>query len=516
MASWPEARTGPSLFPSNLGVVGLVGDRSMGNRSSRSFRDAVLQSKCRNFSFLDDVQVVSPHTGAIVLSMDRIEHRFLLSGGHDATLAVYDLSQRGTDEYIHGVRNTKAYKRTMHGTTGRAGSTFPHAAQSWRRPRQTYQPVARSVRAPIPSVDAPSATTTTVAPGHWSSVIHTQWYTFDTGAFLSGSTDGSVLMWDTESMQPAVRWQPLPSLSSMELSASSGRSQSLLTVGSTDESLVKLVDIRSGACSHSFTGHRGGITTVRWSPYCDVVMASGGTDGTVRLWDIRKAGSRAVITTLDRDASNDGILANRDPPKGHEWHSNYKRPFGTDFHHLRANTKKKMAPNNYQEVEVQHVRSHGNAVSGLAFEKDGRTLVSTGRDGKLHVWDLRGNGQLEPLDFRSSVTSQHAVNTSRSGMVPLWIQNETETVVVGKGSDLLVYSLRSGGTPIQQLSGHLGSVSSIEWNDGSMQLFSGGTDGMIIAWGRDDAQQQAERHQQRQRHQYKRRRPDNQAYGYAF
>jgi DNA excision repair protein ERCC-8 len=218
----------------------------------------------------DNEQIVSPHRASIsTLNMDRTEGRFLLAGSSDATISIYDLSPWGRDPLLN-----------------------PYQSGNSVAPKSVYKPVAQSLRS------------TSNGPGHSASIVRAEWYAFDTGAFVSASSDGALVVWDTHEMQPVVQWQPFPSISSFHLSKSSARSESLLAVCSKDDTTVKLVDLRSGAACHTLTGHLRGVTAVQWCPTCDVVLASSSRDGTVRLWDIRKAGSRATICTLDREESS--------------------------------------------------------------------------------------------------------------------------------------------------------------------------------------------------------------------
>jgi len=397
------------------------------------FRDKVAVQRSQ-LELLDDPRVASPHAGAIpALQVDRIEGRFLLSGSSDATVCIYDLSRWGTEHHLRSKPSS-------------SGSNV-------------YKPVARSVRVPFgDELETPH--------GHSHSVVQVQWYPVDTGAFTSASAEGSILVWDTHAMEPVIRWNPLPSISCMDLSTSQGRSDSLLAVGSVDDSFVRLVDIRSGAASHSLVGHEEGITCVKWSPASDVVVASGSLDGTIRLWDIRKPGSRSCITTLDRDQPFDASKC---------------KPFRTSYSHLA--TPFEASPNNYHKSESGGIVSHGGSVSALSFTSDGSRLVSTGTDGKLQLWDLLSSGNVLPFNF-SSRANQSAVSRSRT-RIPLVLQDwgKETTAWVGHGSEILGYNLEKGGLPTQVLKGHMHVVTALERVSHSMQIFSAATDGMILAWG---------------------------------
>jgi len=50
---------------------------------------------------------------------------------------------------------------------------------------------------------------------------------------------------------------------------------SLIAVASKS-STVKLVDLKSGSASHTLKGHSTSVFTVKWSPYNEFIVATGG------------------------------------------------------------------------------------------------------------------------------------------------------------------------------------------------------------------------------------------------
>ena len=73
-----------------------------------------------------------------------------------------------------------------------------------------------------------------------------------------------------------------------------------------DDRVVRLCDIKSGSVSHELIGHgtgrdgSGGVGVIQWSPTREFELASGGNDGCVKVFDVRKSGSGACLFTLDR------------------------------------------------------------------------------------------------------------------------------------------------------------------------------------------------------------------------
>lgn len=391
-------------------------------------------------SLLDNIQIVSPHRKSIsTLNMDRTEGRFLLAGSSDATISIYDLSPWGR-EPSHGAHQV--------------GNPY----------NQGSCPTTMSVHKPV----AQSSRSTSNEPGHSASIVRAEWYPFDTGAFVSASSDGALVVWDTQAMQPVAQWQPFPnSISSFHLSQSTGPSESLLVVASKDDATIKLVDLRTGSASHTLTGHSRGVTTVQWCPATtrgddsqysnsyvgDVVLASGSLDGTIRLWDIRKAGSRATICTLDQEASSPFPL----------------RAFQSDYRHLRVKKQGIKGPNSYQHNNARGVSSHSGPVTAISFTPDGQFLVSCGSK-RLQLWDLRSRGHLVTRHFDGSMQP------------PLLVVDRHVWMACGNMT-IGAFSLEQGGPPYQILDGHLGKVTALESSFDSQQLISGGADGMILVWG---------------------------------
>jgi DNA excision repair protein ERCC-8 len=72
-----------------------------------------------------------------------------------------------------------------------------------------------------------------------------------------------------------------------------------LTAIGTAHPATRLIDLRSGLGTHSLPGHSGSVYSLSWSPKYDCVLASGATDGRVLFFDIRRA--NAAFGSLDMD-----------------------------------------------------------------------------------------------------------------------------------------------------------------------------------------------------------------------
>jgi DNA excision repair protein ERCC-8 len=439
------------------------------------------------------------------LHVDRVENRFVLAGSDDATISIYDLSQWGCEYYFlkdhHHPYGSFNNNKTM--------SCSAEAA------RYRHKPIARSVRE-VPRAFAAASTGTNnfllhVPSGHASPISHVQWYPVDSGAFLSSSKDGSLLVWDTETMSPVSHCTPFSTKDICTFHLSSrNMAGNVVVVASFHDPSIKLVDIRSGASSHTLLGHSSqGLSSVQWAPHNDVILASGGMDGTVRLWDIRKGGSRSCISILNQDGTTTVTTGASTSNKPYSpYYTHLPRPSFSLHNNDKNDTHqssggrtltistKNAAPNNYRATESSTFVSHAGPVSALAFAGwDGHFLVSAGQDGALKVWDLRSSSGVNwiPLRFLAPDHPQPAISRNRKQVPILLTPHEgigTTCCWVGNGSKLLGYGLDRGGTPQQVLEGHLHTITAIDAIEGERKLLTAGKDGLILAWGRSQQQTQ--------------------------
>lgn len=265
-------------------------------------------------------------------------------------------------------------------------------------------------------------------------------------------------MYATETMTASATFDLDSALYSHSLSPIADH---LLVACATQHSAVRLVDLRSGASTHSLAGHQRAVLSVAWSPHEEYILASGSSDGTVRLWDIRRsANSLGMLDLVDAV----GIV-------------------GEDG--LGKNARSR-----------DQGKAHTDAVNGVVWTDDGKYLVTAGHDERVRVWDM-GTGANALSHFGPIIKNTH-LSTLLPLLVPshlvqtgkqvMFYPNQKEILMFDLFEGTLFKRLRVPGVPAASIPGKVtqGSTrsrtTSLAWRAGHVGLYSAHSDGAIRAW----------------------------------
>ncbi|KAH6652713.1 WD40-repeat-containing domain protein [Truncatella angustata] len=253
--------------------------------------------------------------------------------------------------------------------------------------------------------------------GHKYGITSISFYPFDAAAFLSTSYDQTLKLWSTETASVSGSFALG---SKVYTHAISPIAEHLLVACGTQHPAVRLVDLRSGSNVQSLAGHTHAVLATAWSPRHEHVLASGSVDGTVRIWDIRRAGG--VIGMLDKEDSL-GLY--------------YNGLLGSDGH-VRTRLS---------------ARAHSGPVNSLAWTDDGNYIVSAAHDRRIRVWDA-ATGANTLASFGPSIKNSQLGNigmfTSPTGVTHprknlLFWPNEAEILVFDLHEGQVITRLRGTG-----------------------------------------------------------------------
>ncbi len=275
-------------------------------------------------------------------------------------------------------------------------------------------------------------------------------------------------------------------------------SRTLASGGS--DGTIRLWDARTGTEQRTLTGHSRGVYSVAFSPDGRTI-ASGSKDGTIRLWD---AGTGAEQRTLTGHSS--GISSVVFSPDGRTIASgNRTLPSGRWDDTIRlwdAGTG----------AEQRTLTGHSDWVYSVAFSSDGWTLASGSRDSTIRLWDAVTGTHQRTLTGHSPWVSSVAFSPDgttlasggRDSTIRLWDAGMGTHQRTLTGHSSVVYSvafspdgttITSGsydrtirvwdaktGAHIRTIAGHTDGVRSVAFSPDGRTLASGSSDGTVLLW----------------------------------
>ncbi|MFZ9753320.1 MAG: WD40 repeat domain-containing protein, partial [Cyanobium sp.] len=197
--------------------------------------------------------------------------------------------------------------------------------------------------------------------------------------------------------------------------------------------------------------HPGPVLSVTWSADGQR-LASGGSDGTVRVWEAASGRELAVLE------GHKGLV------RSVSWSSDGQ---------LLASGGEEGTVRLWDAAsgcELAVLEGHKEPVMSVAWSADGQRLASGGSDGTVRLWDKASGRELAVLEghkgpVRSvgwSADGKRLASCGSDGTVRLW--------------------KAASGQHLAVLNAHQGRVSSVGWSADGQRLVSGGDDGTVRLW----------------------------------
>ncbi|CAD6235864.1 unnamed protein product [Miscanthus lutarioriparius] len=292
--------------------------------------------------------------------------------------------------------------------------------------------------------------------GHRFAVSAAVWYPVDTGLFVTASFDQ--LSWNLRCLEKCTLQPCLQS---------------------------------HNAHAHRYWDRRcsDGIMSLEWSASSEWILMSGGCDGAIRFWDIRRAGCFRV---LDQSWSQ---LGKRPPLVKSAVENDHTDSLGPspstrNSAQKRAGISKKSSPalckiQNLTHGQMQQrlhpglsssqnrATAHYGAVTGLRTTTDGMYLLSSGSDSRLKLWDIDSGC--------NTLVNFEAMRLQTGKPLQLAVTEDPSLVFVPCMASIKAYNLWSG-TTFQTFRGHYELVNCCYYSERDQELYTGGNDRQILVW----------------------------------
>jgi WD40 repeat protein len=273
---------------------------------------------------------------------------------------------------------------------------------------------------------------------------------------------------------------------------------------------VRVWDPATGKVVRGFGDYTGEICGVAWSPE-GRRLAVAGADATLRVFDpetgkeLRRIKAPTWVDSVAWTPDGKRLLSTGNTPDNnvHLWDVESGKELHTFAGHQQPAITVAVAPDgrtavstgkdgtlrrwNLAPAEPVVLKGHEGEVWAAAFSPDGKLLATAGADRTVRLWDVSGDrkrpGYGKPV---------RTLGGAALGLLSVAFSPDGKRVAAGEGDLFLpqpgavrVWDV-DGGEPTATLRGHTGAVRAVAFAPDGKRLASGGTDATVRLWDLSD------------------------------
>ncbi|RKU05496.1 hypothetical protein C6501_19780 [Candidatus Poribacteria bacterium] len=224
-----------------------------------------------------------------------------------------------------------------------------------------------------------------------------------------------------------------------------------LASGSSDGT-IHLWDVRTGTHKKTLTGHSDWVRSVAFSSDGQT-LASGSYDHTIRLWDVVTGRHLKTLAKHTQSVTSVSFSPDGQTLANGSWDCNIRLWDAVTGRHKKTLT------------------GHTDFVSTISFSPDGQTLASGGFvGGTIRLWDV------------STGTNKRTLTGHTSSVSSVAFSPDGQTLASGSYDNTIRLWDMSTGTNKRTLTGHTDGVSSVAFSPDGQILASGSRDSTIHLW----------------------------------
>jgi WD40 repeat protein len=284
----------------------------------------------------------------------------------------------------------------------------------------------------------------TPLPGHLGETNDVT-FSADGQRIAAGGTDGIAQVWSPVLDEP---------INNANLVTGVGYSRDGQTVGAAGyDGKIQLFSSRTAApLGDPLLGHSGKLTSIAFDPVDDL-LAAGGQDGTVPLWDPARS---EPVRTLPGNAEVNSVAFSKDGAL---------LASGSADHKVRLWNPHTGTP------ARPALTGPTEQVNSVAFSPVQHLVAASSADHKIYVWDT-DTGQL-----------QHTIATP-DAVGPVAFSPDGHRIASGGGNDNMVrvWNVDSGQPAMYPLTGHTGTINAVLYSPDGRFIASASNDGHTRFW----------------------------------
>jgi COMPASS component SWD3 len=226
---------------------------------------------------------------------------------------------------------------------------------------------------------------------------------------------------------------------------------SQILVSGGEDAVINLWDWQSGKYRATLFQHRGSVNSLKIAPD-GKTLVSGAVDG-IKVWDLTTLPYSPLYTLSDFDNSTNEIAIN---PNGYLVASGDNQG-NVQFWNLRTGTF------------ISEFSPHQKHISGLAFAREGKVLITASYDRTIKVWDLESGQLLQ--EFKEHKGAIRAIALHPQGNI----------LATGGNDGIILWNLEKGEM-ITRLRENSSWIQSLAFSPNGRYLASGGFDLIVRIW----------------------------------
>ena len=233
--------------------------------------------------------------------------------------------------------------------------------------------------------------------------------------------DNTVYLWDTATGKPKGTLERIGK-GSVESFVYTPDGNTIATAGGWEENVVQLWDAQTGDHKTTLTGHTKRVNSVAYSPDGKII-ASGGEDGTVRLWEVA-TGKQKIV--LGRTSWSNFLFPWLNPPVNSVAYS----PDGKTVAAGGWDRKLRLCDTRTTKLKATLI-GHTGPVDAVVYSPDGKTIATGGswNDHTVRLWDavtgetkaiLTGYTHINTVAYSPDGKTIATGGTPRNNALQLW------------------------------------------------------------------------------------------------